>query len=129
MKIEIEVTPEQLAQLFATFIESSDPVTSAWCPKVRPWHAEAWGGNDYAAADFWSGKFAIRVFEYDESAAARKKRATTEHVVNDTRVAAGLAVMAARYGHLFQRIHADNIDQPCADIFMQCVLFGEEKYA
>ncbi len=137
MKITLEIPAERLANLFTTFIESGDPVSTAsrggWCSGVfyktkrhnpprgkdgDPWYADPIHYRDGEAFT------PLEVREYHE-----ETNTETKHYLNAAKVAKGLAVMAEKYGHLFQQIIADNIDAPCADIFLQCCLFGEEKYA
>jgi hypothetical protein len=42
-------------------------------------------------------------------------------------MANGITVMAQRFGQLFSQILNHNVDGRCADIFLQFVVFGEEK--
>lgn len=135
MNITIEVTPDKIAQPFASAIEGGDPVTTAsrggWCdgiywksknagapagPKGEPW---------YSNVKFWAGNFKVAIVEIDDETTGHK----TTHRIGPRKVRDGLAVMAREYPHRFAEILGDNIDAPCADIFLQCALFGEEKYA
>lgn len=124
MKIEIEITPDHLAQLFCCAIEGGDPVTSGWCESIDPAMGE-WSGADYAAANWWDGPFTINIVEVDDEETGH----TTTHTIDHNRVAAGLAKMAKVFPHQFGQIMCDEIDAACADAFLQAVVFGEEKYA
>jgi hypothetical protein len=55
--------------------------------------------------------------------------ALKSHIIRRDHLRAGLAVMARKFPRQFGQIMDDDTDAPCADIFLQCVLFGEEKYA
>jgi hypothetical protein len=138
MQITLEITPEQIADLMTTFIESGDPVSTAsrggWCDGVEyvsgwvsrkkdadPWYnqKELYAGGD---GEYY---FTIKVREIDDETTGHK----TIHTVNLNDMGRGLQVMAKKYSHLFQQILADDVDAAVADIFVQCILFGEEKYA
>jgi hypothetical protein len=55
--------------------------------------------------------------------------ALKSHIVTRDHLHAGLAVMAEKFPHAFAQILQDDTDAPCADAFLQAVVFGEEKYA
>lgn len=123
MQITIDIPDERVAQLFQTVAESTDPVTRAWLENMqltagRSAKARWWED----AALFGKSGLQIVVTEQDDDA---KKR----HPIGLSAIRDGLAKMATRYPHIFEQVIKDNIDQPCADIFLQCVVFGEEKYA
>jgi hypothetical protein len=130
MKVALEISSQRIADLMITAIESGDPVTSAhrggWCAGIGP----ASGNIDtaglwYADPKFYDAPFVIEIVEVDDETTGHQ----TKHQIGNDRMAAGLAVMASEFGHLFEQITGDNIDAPCADIFLQCIVFGEEKYA
>lgn len=135
MHITIEVTPERIADLMITAIESGDPVTTAarggWCDGIY-WMSRdsdppesnkdgAW----YAQRRTWANAFVIEVIEIDDETTGHE----TSHKVGPDDFVRGLTIMATKYPHMFKYIVQDNVDAPTADIFLQCVLFGEEKYA
>jgi hypothetical protein len=51
------------------------------------------------------------------------------HIIDRAGIIAGLVVMARNFPELFGKVLDGDKDAPCADIFLQCVCFGEEKYA
>lgn len=134
MKIEIEIPNERIMPLFWSFAESTDPVTRGWCGginlKAVSWplsnvpdplpEREGW----YSKPEFFAEgvQITVEVIEdYDD-----KK---VPHAIQATDMARGLGIMAMRFPSQFNQIAEDNIDAPCADLFIQCVLFGDEKYA
>ena len=119
MKIEINVPAKTIAGLMETLIGSGDPVTRAWLADVIQVAPKA---PALTSAKFYEDSFTFRVVEHDGT----RKRT---HNVNGADIARGLSVMASKYSHLFRHVMAGDFDQPCADIFMQCVCFGKEKYA
>jgi hypothetical protein len=145
MKITLDISAERIANLMISAIESGDPVTTAckggWCWGIY-WHTREatprTNGLWYAKPAFWRGNFKIQIVEVeDENLYDRwldddgniKSGAFKVHTLHRADFVKGLTVMAEKYSHLFGEILNDNSDAPCADIFLQCVLFGEEKYA
>lgn len=143
--ITLKVPAERIANMMISAIESGDPVTTAskggWCwgiyyktmctepPAVGPW---------YADPAFWESNFQIQILEVaDENAYDRRgtvadninSGALALHTVKRAAFVHGLTIMAQKFPDLFGEILNDNSDAPCADIFLQCVLFGEEKFA
>jgi hypothetical protein len=55
--------------------------------------------------------------------------ALKSHIINRAKLEAGLTAMALIFPHQFSQVIEDNTDAPCADAFLQAILFGEEKYA
>jgi hypothetical protein len=114
-------------------VKDGDPVTTAarggWCegiyhenPKAAPPAGEEpW----YARPAYWGGDFQITIVEVDDERTGH----TTEHQVGMERLQRGLEVMAQKFPGWFGEIIDDNVDAACADVFLQCVVFGEEKYA
>jgi len=123
MKIEIEIPADRIANMMVSAIESGDPVTRGWIADIRtdPKAEPLW----YANPEFYAGTFLIEIDEFDEDTGKLVKT----HLVGDLAFAAGLKVMANKYPGSFGQIMRDDTDAPCADVFLQCVCFGEEKYA
>lgn len=128
---KVEISPEMIANLMTTAIESGDPVTTAskggWCSGIY-WKSKESTPPDgywYSEPKTWANGFQIEVIEVDDEETGHE----TAHKLDKAKVAKGLSMMAACYGHLFSQITTDNVDAPCADIFLQCCLFGGEKYA
>ncbi len=141
MKIELEISPDIIANMMISAMESGDPVTTArrggWCAGIylrgewekrvgelkNPW---------YSDPKLYKGYFTLEVFEVkDESKEwdCEKRKNVIQHRVNQTDIARGLQKMAKVFPHQFAEVIADNTDAPCADAFLQSVLFGDEKYA
>ena len=135
MQITTDVPAQWIADLFITAIESGDPVTTGfkggWCdgifwqsrnetpPKTTedPWYA--------APALYERSDFKLEIVEIDDETTGHK----TSHFIGADELQLGLRTMAAKFPHLFSQIIKEEIDSDCADIFLQCVCFGEEKYA
>jgi len=140
MRITLEVKAEVIANMMCSAVESGDPVTNAekggWCAGIWP------VGNSekrakqfthwYAEPAFWQDGALIDIFEVIEDGKAfsiENRRNVRAHRINKAGMAQGLRIMAEKYPHVFAQVIQDNTDAPCADIFLQCMCFGEEKYA
>lgn len=147
MQITTEITSQRIADLFVSAIESGDPVTTAskggWCYGIY-WQskaAKALKGLWYAeAATYDRPDFQLEIWEVaDENAYVRgagdkaniKNGSLKVHKIGCDQIQTGLRKLAASkdYGHHFADVANDNGDAATADIFLQFVLFGEEKYA
>lgn len=131
IRIQVEIPTEQIARLIQTAIESGDPVTTAsrggWCDGIY-WRSADQPPPDglwYAEKENFAGAFQLSVHEITDEKTGRKKK----HVLTPAKMATGLSTMLTLFPTHFTRILDDDIDAPCADIFLQCCLFGEEKYA
>ena len=137
MLITIDVPARRIAELISSAIEGGDPVTTAskggWCdgiyyrtkdtepPEPDP-EREVW----YQRREFYdSPDFQLEIIELDDESTGH----TTSHIIHRDEVIAGLMVMAEKFAFAFSRVMQGEIDAPCADIFLQCVVFREEKYA
>jgi len=134
MQVNLEISAERIADLMTTAIESGDPVTTAarggWCSGIywrTPRATPPLAGKDpwYARVSYWGGDFQITIVEVDDEVTGHK----TEHVVGKNEFQRGLQVMAQKFPDAFGQIMANDIDAGCADLFLQCMLFGEERYA
>jgi hypothetical protein len=144
MKIELEISPETITNMMISAIESGDPVTTAskggWCMGIF-WETRAASppkGIWYADTAFWDGDFKVEILEVaDEDAYDRDEDedaniasgALKLHTVRKAQFRSGLAVMAEKFPHQFGQVISGDTDAPCADAFLQSVLFGDEKYA
>lgn len=139
MKVSLEVSPEVIANLFTSAIESGDPVTTAsrggWCNGINlgrqsgipSRHKTKDGYPWYSNPKIYRDKFPLHLLidEVDDEETGH----VTTHEVFRMDIIRGLEDMAKKFPEIFAQILEDNTDAPCADIFLQCVLFGEEKYA
>lgn len=130
MKIAVDISSERIASLMVSAIESGDPVTTAekggWCSSIML--IEGTGLADslwYANPELYERPFVIEITEVDDE----KTGHTVKHRVDPAKMAAGLSVMADRFGAQFGEILTDQADAATADIFLQSILFGEERYA
>lgn len=130
MKLQIDIPAQRIADLMITAIGSGDPVTTAsrggWCAGIF-WQSESATppqGIWYAEPKQWEGTFKIEIVEYDETDGSK-----TRHKIGRSQVRLGLSLMAIKHPNAFAMILAGNIDAAVADTFLQCVVFGEEKYA
>ena len=130
MQINLDIPAARIANMMTSAIESGDPVTTAarggWCVSIetksrKPINGKWW----WADAGFFEGGFNFEVVELDDEITGHE----TRHHITSKDVAQGLTIMAQKFPHIFALILNDDTDGPCADIFLQCVVFGEEKYA
>jgi hypothetical protein len=136
MQVALEIPTSRIANMMCSAIESGDPVTTArkggWCngiylkggekavkqfEKDGPWYCDEKLYSD--------PRCVLRIKEVVDEATGKEKT----HTVSLSDMARGLNVMAEKFPHVFAQILEDNTDAPCADIFLQCILFGDEKYA
>lgn len=129
MKIatEVEITPQRIADLMVTACEFND-ATASWCSdflpyfktkaeacKERPWYSDPW---------FWEGEFTVIVSEIEGDNGER-----VDHTVGNAEFEKGFQILAKKYPHHFNDIVEENYDALTADLLLQCIVFGEEKYA
>lgn len=130
MHIVLNIPNSRIAQLFSSAIEGGDPVTGGWCNGINPHGGSRRKAAEfrhwYTAEKFFSNGFLLQVSEVLDDGRDGKVKV---HTINDGHVRRGLTVMARVFPSQFEQILSDNIDAPCADAFLQSVLFGEEKYA
>jgi len=145
MKIEIDITPHMIADLMTSAIESGDPVTTyrkgGWCsgiyyrakdaePPEGFWYSEA---KTYAAPDFQIAVHEVAdesEYDPDEPDEANiAKGALVIHTITADKFRHGLIVMAQRFPHHFADAIRGHGDAATADILLQAICFGEEKYA
>lgn len=129
MLITIDIPAEVIANMMISAIESGDPVTTAarggWCNGIGLVTRGAARDTWYADPKTYERRFLIKVVEVDDEAPGHE----TVHYVRPPDMKRGLQIMAAKYPGLFKQVLANDTDAPCADVFLQCTVFGEEKYA
>lgn len=129
MQIQIDIPADRIATMMISAMESGDPVTTAgrggWCNGINLLRGKAEDDIWYACPKLWSGDFQIEIVEVDDESTGHE----TSHTVGPAELARGLAIMATKFPHIFKQVLDDDTDAPCADILLQCTLFGDEKYA
>jgi hypothetical protein len=126
IRVSVDVPCSALACMMTSFMESGDPVSSGWCYLVKyRGKRKNWYSNPQNFAD---PQFSFIISEYADSENPDWRK-TVDHDVGLKEMTRGLRVMAKKYPRQFGEIMQENTDAPCADLFMQCCLFGEEKYA
>jgi len=138
-KFEVETTRKRLGDLFITTMESG---YSPWVhksvlvslefadPKAVIAHQNSttispdlvWWGHD----TMYEGEFTIELVydrEEDEEGAAQGQRR-----LNPADFIRGLAVLAKESPYKLGEFLHDNEDGPCADCWLQCVVFGKVIY-
>jgi hypothetical protein len=130
VKITIEIPDDRIINMMISAIDSGDPVTSAhkggWCAGIGyVGKFKETTENWYADPAFYARPFKLEIIEVDDETTGHQ----TKHYVKRADMVRGLTVMATKYPHLFRYVLENNTDAPTADIFLQCTLFGEEKYA
>lgn len=146
MKITLEIPSDRIANMMISAIESGDPVTNAskggWCMGIyyKTMDADPPNGDTvwYAVPAFWASNFQVQILEvadediYDRHLDVAGNIASGSlklHTIRRRHFRDGLTVMAQKFPHQFGQIMKDDTDALCADIFLQCVLFGDEKFA
>ena len=133
LRVRLDISADRIANLMCSAIESGDPVTTAsrggWCSGIyyRTKDTTPPKGNWYVdrPAFYSSSDFQIEIVEVDDEATGHE----TSHIIRRKDLIAGLAKMANKFPSHFAQILEDNTDAPCADVFLQSLCFGEEKYA
>lgn len=139
MQITFDIPADRIANLMTSAMEGGDPVTCAsrggWCTAINLrglWEKRANELQEYWYADpklYASREFTIEVVELiDESKPATGSN-LKKHKCNAKDFAKGFHTMAKVFPHAFCQVISDDMDAPCADAFLQSMLFGEEKYA
>jgi len=128
-----ELAGERVANLFVSFVEGS---YSPWLAKVAklagtytkpedekgyPWYSH---GAFFEAEDF-SIEFRYYAAEQDDWDNEKPKG---RKVVGRAEVLAGLQALATKYPRHMSDILNENDDALTADLFAQCIIFGEEIY-
>lgn len=140
MKIEVTVTSQVIANLMTSAMESGDPVTTGarggWCDRINLIFIEVtWSSSqpiaDYVGKPSWysepevyDNSFLIEVVEIVDENNGTK----VTHQVTRDKMRKGLTIMANQFPSVFAQIFEEDIDTACADLFLQLILFGEEKY-
>jgi hypothetical protein len=134
MEIKLTIPSAIIANMMISAIESGDPVTRGWCNGIYLrglWEKrideleQAW----YSVEKIYEGEFTIEIAEILDEGEPLSDQNLKKHLINREDFIKGLGVMAKEFPNQFVQVMEDNTDAPCADIFLQCVLFGEEKYA
>jgi hypothetical protein len=107
---QIPVSRKLVRELLAHF--GPDPVTRGWCHEALK----------------QSGRWLfVEVKDENKEPTGGNLR---RHVLTDEKIAAGLSTFTGRkYARIGDLFDEDQHDAPLADLFVQCCLFGEEKYA
>lgn len=146
MQLSVNVPAKVIANMMCSAIESGDPVTTAskggWCNGIywktksaRP-PAGAWYYDKPEIYESYDTRLEIHEVADENKwkpgggdAENVKRGALKIHTIARQDIERGLSVMAAKFPEWFAMVLQDNTDAPCADVFLQCVLFGDEKYA
>lgn len=130
MEVRVTVPCTTIANLMCSFVESGDPVTRGWCGGIfhRDEDAEpppgAWYYENpvmYELADL-----ALKVVETGGDDDEDKH---VVHHVDVRRMRKGFRILAEKFPSRFGQVLTGDTDREIADLWMQCVLFGEERYA
>lgn len=125
MKIEIDITPHQLVDMFVTAIEGG---STYWCqglfkltgpePEVRPW---------YSAPNIWADPNTTIEVHYDDpdkpegNGAGRKTLRVAD-------LQTGVQAMADKYPSHFADWLLQESDADTGDCFLQCIVLGDCVY-
>lgn len=129
VKCEIDVPLERITNCITGAIEGG---SSYWCNTFVPLPASAdivadiraKGGVWYDEAEFWERGGGAHL-EFDKPT----EDSTGEANIGLQQLQNGLNILAAKYGRHFGDLLNENDDANTHDLFLQCVLFGEEVFA
>jgi hypothetical protein len=108
---QIPISRKLVNDLLAHF--GPDPVTRGWCASFGKI-----GGQP---------ALIVEILDERKEATGRNLR---RHTLTDEKIAAGLrAFTSGKYARIGDLFDEDQHDAPLADLFVQCCLFGKEKYA
>lgn len=130
--VEFDIPAQTIADTMCTAIESGDPVTTAkrggWCSGIyyKTKDTEPPPGNWYYdnPTFYEADDFQIQIVEYHED-----DDTETPHTIDAKKLRDGIAKMATIFPKHFNDMVAENGDAATADLFLQAIVFGEEKYA
>lgn len=133
--VSLTIKPEKIAGLMISAIESGDPVTTAarggWCAGIYagseaddPPGSTEEHGPWYANPDYWARDFTVEIIEVDDERTGH----TIAHRIGRAQIISGLQVMVSKFPIHFANAVSDDDDAETADIFLQCVCFGELRY-
>lgn len=120
--VRTEVAPQQVSDQFVTALEGGSNYWLQACSPSRETKAKATAESPwYADAQVFDGEFSIRL-TYDNPNDGDQY--VTKQIGKDD-VRRGLEVMAEKYPWHFGDLTAETGDVITADVFLQCVLFGD----
>jgi hypothetical protein len=129
MKIELEISPQRIADMMIGAVEHN-PMTRAWCAGV--FLGGAWKLKEhqlkspwYSDPQLYAGPFTLEIHEMPDERLPTKVK---KRRVNQDDFAAGLALMAKKYGKHFGDMLNENDDNITQDVFLQCVALRELVY-
>lgn len=123
---KVQIQPQDIAYLLTTFVELG---YSPWCGKFTT-NSLAFKGNWWYADGAYldSADFSAQI-TFDDPNTSDDGDFSASRNINRADLQRGLEVMAEKYRSHFNDLVSDSADANTADIFMQCVVFGEEIYA
>lgn len=129
MKISLDISAQQIANLMISCVEGND-MTRAWCAGILISGAHkrdallTW----YAQPNLYEQGFTIEVLEIIDENKEPVGKNLRKHRCNRDDFAKGLALMAVKSPRQFAMVLNDDGDAITADVFLQCVALGEIVY-
>lgn len=117
------VTPKLIADLMTTFVESG--FSNLWCDQVDFTKENSEQDWDFSKAESYNEDFLFVVHEITDYG----DHPSVPHQVTPAIMLKGTQIMAEKYPRHFADIMNETGDANTADLWMQCILFGEETYA
>ena len=127
--VHIHVSHQQIADQMVAAIEGG---YAPWLGTVDADAAtKALATDDvwYADAKVWGGAFEVTIQCDDPETEEDDGGHTLTKVIHGEDIERGLAVMAAKYQRQFAQMTSDDGDAITAQLFLQCVVYGEEVYS
>lgn len=126
MKIQLDISPKRIADLFVCAIEGGSLYWAQSFHGDKATIAKTTESPWYFDAKVYEGEFAIKV-AFDDPA-KDEGNGRGRKTIGPTDIKAGLEIMATKYGHQFGEFMRDNEDAEVADVFLQCVVLGDVVY-
>lgn len=124
---KVDITPQQIADQMITALET--PIGS-WLASATLVGSECRNPKEsiwYADPVLFSGAYQIAV-RFDDPAKGDDGEHTGLKAISQDDVRRGLEAMVKKCPYQFGLLMRDEGDAITADVFLQCVLFGEEVY-
>ena len=125
MKVNItyEIPSQRVADLVITAVEGG---CNYWCNGLflKKHNAKLTDGNWYADPKLYDESFILECLETVDERTGETK----SHLIGPGEFSRGFDVMARDFPKAFEDFMSENDDAETADIFMQCVVFGELIY-
>lgn len=124
---KVDITPEQISDQFVTAFEGGSNYWLRGHDLISPDRKTLTDSIWYADHKLYDGEFVIRL-AYDDPEKDDEGAGSGRKNINQFDVERGLNIMADKCPHQFGLLRGEDGDAITADVFLQCVLFGDVVY-